>query len=378
MSELLQTRVKTSRLLGANESLVLHGGGNTSVKEDGILWVKGSGWDLATIEKEGFAPVKLDALLKIADMESISDTELVRLQKEATIDKNAPAPSIEAVVHAIIPYTFVDHTHADAIVTLSNTPNGKELIQSVYGEKVVIVDYVMPGFILAKEMQKTLSGKNWDEIEGIILLNHGVFSFDEDGEKCCQKMLDLVKKADDFLADNAYINDKTEPCGIGCAGKEALKAAISEARGAQTAIYTVDTLAAKELSALDDIEEILSGGSLTPEHVIRIKPRGAIVEEGFEARDIASYAKWYKEYFERNNDGSKIMLDPAPRWGVVKNKGVFVAAKDEKEAKIALDIVRHTAEAMLRAKKLGGWQSLSEPRMFDIEYWELEQAKLKK
>ncbi len=376
--DLLQERVRTSRLLGCDDSLVLHGGGNTSVKIDNILWVKGSGWDLGSIEAGGFAPVKMEVLLDIASKEMISDSELVRLQKEGMIDKTAPAPSIEAVVHAIIPYRFVDHTHADAVVTISNTPNGKELIKEIYGEKVVVVDYVMPGFILSKAMQKELDGKNWGEIEGIILLNHGIFSFDEDAEASYQKMLSLVKKASDYLDKNADIASSVEKSDISEETKEALKTSISVLRGCDVIIATIDTTSAKKLAHLETLEETLSSGLLTPEHVIRTKPKAAIIEEDKEEESVKRYADWYKSYFTKYNDGSKTMLDPAPRWGVVKGKGVFVCAKDEKEAKILSDIVSHTIDAMLKALMLGGWKSLSEADIFAMEYWELEQAKLKK
>ncbi len=376
--DLLQERVRTSRLLGCDDSLVLHGGGNTSVKIDGVLWVKGSGWDLGSIEAGGFAPVKMEVLLDIASKEMISDSELVRLQKEGMIDKTAPAPSIEAVVHAIIPHRFVDHTHADAVVTISNTPNGKELIKEIYGERVVVVDYVMPGFILAKAMQKELNGKDWDDIKGIILLNHGIFSFDEDAEVSYQKMLSLVKKASDYLTKNADIKSSVAKSDISEETREALKASVSALRGCDVIIATVDTTSAKKLARLGTLEETISGGPLTPEHVIRTKPKAVIIEEGKEAESVKIYADWYKSYFTRHNDGSKTMLDPAPRWGIVKGKGVFVCAKDEKEAKILSDIVSHTIDAMLRAVMLGGWKSLSIADIFAMEYWELEQAKLKK
>jgi len=226
--EALKKRVETSRLLGIDENLVLHGGGNTSVKIDGVLWVKGSGWDLGTIEEAGFAPVRMDALLDIAKMDSISDSELVRLQKEGMTDKAAPAPSIEAVVHAIIPYKFVDHTHADAVVTVSNTPKGRELIEQIYGDKVVVVDYVMPGFILSKAIAEAVKGREWSDIEGIVLLNHGIFSFDDDGDVSYQKMIELVKKASDYLEQNAQVENFFSASEI---KKAPLKDEISALRG---------------------------------------------------------------------------------------------------------------------------------------------------
>ena len=170
----LELRVYTSRLLGSNEELVLQGGGNTSVKINDTLYVKGSGWSLATIEKEGFAPVDLQALKDMVLYDELSDTDMVRLQKEAMKDKNAPNPSVEAILHAIIPFKYVDHTHADAIVTLSNSKEGAKILEKVF-RNFLIVPYVMPGFILAKTVYQMAKHKSWDELDGIILLKHGIF-----------------------------------------------------------------------------------------------------------------------------------------------------------------------------------------------------------
>jgi rhamnose utilization protein RhaD (predicted bifunctional aldolase and dehydrogenase) len=151
----LEQRVYTSRLLGHDPSLVLHGGGNTSVKvkeknllgeEVDLLYVKGSGWDLATIEAAGFAPVRMDHLMKLAKLAYLLDTDMARELRVATINPSAPAPSVEAILHALLPYKFVDHTHTDALVTIMNTPSGLERVKEIYGNSVVVIPYVMPGF----------------------------------------------------------------------------------------------------------------------------------------------------------------------------------------------------------------------------------------
>ena len=163
VNNLLSLRVYSSRLIGRDSTLVLHGGGNTSVKSEytdifgashDVLYVKGSGWDLATIEAEGFAPVKMETLLALSELESLSDADMVRAQRAAMMDPSAPTPSVEAILHALIPFRFVDHSHSDAVVTLSNTPNGEAEIRALYGDRVLIVPYVMPGFVLAKEVKK--------------------------------------------------------------------------------------------------------------------------------------------------------------------------------------------------------------------------------
>src|SRR5579885_675143 len=155
----LGLRVYTSRLLGRDPSLVLHGGGNTSVKireanvlgePEDILYVKGSGWDLATIERAGFSPVRMARLLGLAKLERLSDTQMAAELKSNMTDASAPAPSVEAILHAILPAKFVDHTHADALIALTNTPHGEEHVRATYGDSVVIIPYVMPGFIPAR------------------------------------------------------------------------------------------------------------------------------------------------------------------------------------------------------------------------------------
>ena len=146
--DLLKLRVYTSQLLGNNEDLVMHGGGNTSVKikeknifgeEEEILYVKGSGWDLGTIKEQGFSPVKLSALLKLAELPTLTDVDMVKYQRMAMTNPSAPNPSVETILHGIIPYTFVDHTHADAVVIITNTPGGKSRIQEIYGKNMLIV-----------------------------------------------------------------------------------------------------------------------------------------------------------------------------------------------------------------------------------------------
>jgi rhamnose utilization protein RhaD (predicted bifunctional aldolase and dehydrogenase) len=187
---------------------VLHGGGNTSVKttvtnifgeKENILYVKGSGWDLATIKSEGFAPVKMDILLKMAKLKSLSDTDMVKYQRMAMVEPLAPNPSVEAILHAIIPFKYVDHTHSDAIVTITNTKNPKAKIKKIYGKNMLIIPYIMPGFVLAKLVYDMTKNINWDKLDGMILLNHGLFTFDNDAKKSYEKTIKLVDKAEKYL-----------------------------------------------------------------------------------------------------------------------------------------------------------------------------------
>ncbi len=375
--DLLSLRVYTSNLLGREEDLVLHGGGNTSVKIGDYLYVKGSGWDLASIKKEGFSAVKLETLKEMAKRENLKDSEMVKLQKEAMRDKNSPNPSIEAILHAIIPYKFVDHTHADSIVTISNTPNGKKILKEIFKDKALIIDYMMPGFLLAKEVYKKSKNLDWESIDAIILLNHGIFTFDNDAKRSYEKMIKAVNMAEEFLQKNAPLTiDEIDSKEIPKEDKNLLKQEISKLRGADIEVIPLNTKKSKYFANLKNVEEIVKNGVLTPEHVIRIKPFPLILDKDIK-KDIYKFTKDYIAYFKKFST-NEIMLDLAPRWGVYKNRDILIFPKDEKEEKILKDIIIHTIKAMLRAQKLGGWKSLSPKDLFSMEYWELEQAKLKK
>ncbi len=373
----LAMRVYTSRLLGADQNLVLHGGGNTSVKIGDYLYVKGSGWNLASIEKEGFPAVDLSVLKKMATLPHLSDTEMVSGQKEAMKDKTYPNPSVEAILHAIIPFSTVDHTHADAVVTLSNTLQGREILQELYGKNMLIIDYVMPGFILAQKIYEETKGIDWGNVDGIILLNHGIFTFDNHPKKSYDKMIKYVNMAEAYLEENAPL--EIPDVNLYALSSDELShfaSLVSPLRGSAVEAKLIDTPQARYFSTLDNVNSLIHRGPLTPEHVIRTKAFSFVVESDFDG-ELETFTNNYKTYFEAYAK-DETMLDLAPRWAVIKNRGVVVFGKDEKENTILSDIISHTIQAMLQAEKLGGWFSLDKHDIFDMEYWELEQAKLKK
>ncbi len=359
----LEMRVYTSRLLGIDQNLVLHGGGNTSVKIDDILYVKGSGWDLGSIEKEGFSPAKIDSLISLLKHDELSDSNMVKYQREALTDDTAPNPSVEAILHALIPYKFVDHTHADAIVNISNTVNGDKLIRDIFGESYLIVPYIMPGFILAKEIYEMVKDIDWDTLDGIILHNHGIFTFDNDAKKSYDKMIESVAKASNYLKNiNSYDINK-------------LKKIIAKVKNLDEVVLRVnDSYIAKSFASHNNMN-LYKKGVLTPEHIIRTKRFPALISGDYQ-KDIDNYIKEYKEYFDKYSS-SEIMLNPAPNWLILKNYGIVAIGKNETEARIIEDIIMHTIEAILTGELIGGYQSINESDSFDMEYWELEQNKLK-
>lgn len=385
--DLLKLRVYTSQILGQEEDLVLHGGGNTSVKaketnifgeEEDIIYVKGSGWDLATIKEAGFAPVKLNALLKMAELDHLTDPEMVKYQRMAMTNPAAPNPSVEAILHAIIPFAFVDHTHADAVVTISNTPDGEERIKSLYGDHYLIVPYVMPGFILAKEIYNLTKDIDWNAIEGMILLNHGVFTFHDDPKVSYDNMIKTVSMAEDYLAKHVTNTLATRTKGNSDSLKQAqIRQAVSQVWGKPVLAQRDDSPATNAFSNLGDVADITNRGPLTPDHIIRTKRTPMIVGEDV-AADVKAYADAYADYFGAFNDGNLIMLDQAPKWAVWPGHGTLTFGPTVKHNTIIRDITRHTMKSIHQAEQMGGWTALSQKDLFEMEYWVLEQNKLKK
>lgn len=383
---LLKMRVYTSRLLGAEEDLVLHGGGNTSVKikeknifgeKEDILYVKGSGWDLATIEAPGFAPLKLEALYQLAELDALSDLDMVKYQRMAMTNPSAPNPSVEAILHGIIPYTFVDHTHADAVVTVTNTPGGKKRIQEIYGENMLIIPYVMPGFILAKTIYDMTKGIDWESLDGMILLNHGVFTFDHDPKASYSKMIEIVSKSEDYLKAKAKINkvkaSKQQPDPVRLAN---IRRGVSNIWGSPVLSKLDQNSASVNFSNQPNLKTISNRGPLTPDHIIRTK-RVPVVFGSDVDKDLAAFTKAYGTYFDKYNQGEQ-KLDSAPKWGILPGVGTLSFGPSPKHTRIIEDIVGHTKRAILQAESLGGWKALGQKDLFEMEYWSLEQAKLKK
>ncbi len=374
----LDFRVYTSNLLGRSDELVLHGGGNTSVKskvnDEDILYVKGSGWDLVDIKAQGFAPVELGFLIDMAKLEELSDTQMVEAQREAMIDKTAPNPSVEAILHAIIPFKYVDHTHADAVVTISNSLNGQKHIQKLY-PNYLIVPYIMPGFILAHKIYEMVKDIDWNKYEGIILHNHGIFTFDDDAKKSYDKMIEAVTLSEKFLDQKAPLTiEKYIPRAS--LDISQLQTIINNAKGYDVTIKVDQSPLALHYASSRNLQTTVCRGVLTPEHIIRTKRIPMVLENTDIENTLNRYMDDYKKYFEEFKT-DEICLNKAPNYIVVKNFGLVYFGKNEKEVNIINDIISHTMRAVLKADMLGGYQSISIKDSFDMEYWELEQNKLK-
>ena len=383
----LQMRVYSSRLLGANADLVLHGGGNTSVKAnatnlfgdtESVLYVKGSGWDLATIEGAGFAPVKLDVLQRMATLDTLSDSDMVNGQRSAMLNPNAPNPSVEAILHAVIPFKYVDHTHADAVVALSNMPDGEQRIRAVYGDKVLVIPYVMPGFILAKTIHEHTQDLDWSTIEGMVLMHHGIFSFSDDAKTSYDNMITLVTQAEEALNQHHAFDIKLTTADAPDLKQLAkIRRAVSNSKGCAMIACLNDSEINVGFSALDNAKDISTRGCLTPDHVIRTKRLPMWIETEVET-SINDYVTAYKNYFNQHTTGDLTCLSPEPRWAVWAEQGTISFGTTYKDAQVINDITHHTVQAIQWAENVNQWQALPAKDIFELEYWELEQAKLNK
>lgn len=384
----LGLRVYTSRLLGQDKSLVLHGGGNTSVKirqknllgeEEEILYVKGSGWDLETIEEGGFAPVRMAHLLKLAQLETLPDPQMVNELLTHMTRASAPAPSVETILHATLPYKFVDHTHADAVVTVTNTANGEARIREIYGSAVVVIPYVMPGFDLARLCAQKFAAEATPDTIGMVLLNHGIFSFGDTAREAYERMIDLVSRAERYLAEQGALEIAPPSTLSPTPGQRgeiaALRRQVCAAAGFPMLLCARRDAKSLGFARRADIALISQQGPATPDHVIRTKRLPML------GRDVEGYVAAYRKYFEAHAPHAKTpltMLDPAPRVILDPELGLCAVGRSAGEASIIAEIYDHTMDIVSRATVLGGWRALPAQDVFDVEYWDLEQAKLRK
>ena len=383
----LAPRVYSSRLLGRDKSLVLHGGGNTSVKlreknlfgeDEDVLHVKGSGWDLETIEPAGFTPVALGYVRKLADLASLPDPRMVNELNTHMLRAGAPSPSVETILHAILPHAYVDHTHADAVLSISNAPEGGKRIHEIYGDRVVVIPYVMPGFDLAAYCAREFPRQAGKNCVGMVLMSHGIFSFGADARESYERMIELVTLAENYLEKKGAWVPKTTPVQTAQHSRQeiaALRRSVSDCAGFPLILKINSSERFLSFARHPDVPRISQSGPATPDHVIRTKPLPML------ERDVAAYAKKYTEYFERQAPQAKekkSMLDPAPRMVLDPQFGFAAVGRTARDATIVEELYEHTIDVILRAEALGGWHAVSERDIFDVEYWDLEQAKLRK
>ncbi len=407
----LALRVYSTRLLGRDPKLVLHGGGNTSLKtkardlagdEVAVLRVKGSGWDMGAIEPAGMPAVRLEPLRRLRALNKLSDHDMARAQRAFLIDPQAPSPSVEMLLHAFMPAKFIDHTHATAVLSLIDQPNAAELCAEVYDTSLGFVPYLMPGFALAK-MAAEVFEKN-PKIEGMILDKHGIFTFGADAREAYERMIEMVTRAEQRLTKNrkpVFASAKlpvaasaatiAPPSDVAPILRGACTLRDAGGEGAHQRLVLEFRVSDAILNFVNgkDVARYAGAGVITPDHVIRVKPHPLIVPapragslDDFKSAALAATQQFiadYKAYLERNKaraSGAAVMHDPLPRVVLVPGLGLFGLGASAKDAKVAANIAQAAVAGITDAEAIGRFTSISEADLFDCEYWPLELAKL--
>ncbi len=405
----LALRVYTSRLIGSDLNLVLHGGGNTSCKleradifgkPERVLHVKGSGWDLGVIEAAGLPGVRLDPLLELRALTKLSDEDMVNLQRANLLDSASPNPSVETLLHAFLPHKYVDHTHASAMLALADLPNVEAVVKEIFGNRLVCVPFIMPGFELARAAADVYDAN--PEVEGLILINHGHFAFGDSARQSYDRLIAHTNEVEAWLEKTSgQVPAQAEGFSADMEAKAAdILPALRGIIGARNARFTGNEDFAmpvmnlrtgrnvQEFLRRDDLVPLSRRGVATPDHVIRTKNYPLLITSEIlaggraaVARAVDEYIKEYTEYFTTNNarlGGVKTMLMPTPNLAWIEGVGVVGISANAKAASAASDLAAQNMNVMTNAQACGGFHPVSPEQLFDMEYWSLEQAKLGK
>ena len=386
--QLIAECVHCTRLIGSDPSLVLHGGGNSSVKapvvditgrEVDAIHVKGSGWDMATIEASGLAPLDLRRLRELIELDRLSDPDMMRELAAAKLDPGAPNPSVESLLHAYLPHRAVQHSHADVIVQLTALADGEGTVRDVFGDDVVVVPYVMPGFDLARVVREVWPEQSHPGTTGMVLLNHGLFTFGDDSMTAYRRHVDLINRAEAWLDQRAPLSSVADALlsEVLLEDLAGLRAAMSRHAGGPMIVRRHTEPEVANFVARADLVSLSGRGPLTPDHVIRTK---RVPMVGSDGSAVDAYVDDYLGYVDEHRDRIRtdlVPVDPAPRIVLDPELGMLAAGKSVRDAAIAADIYRHTIPVLVRAEDhLGGYVPLAAEHLFDVEYWDLEQAKL--
>lgn len=398
--EPLDLLVYVSRIMGQDGSLVVWGGGNTSLKrtehdfrgrETGVLRVKGSGSDMKAVKPTDFPGVRMDDVLPLIEREAMSDEDMVAYLARTLMEPESPRPSIETLLHTWIPRAFVLHSHADAILSVTNTVSGEEHVRRCFGDEVAVVGYRRPGFALAKQV--ALAYQAAPSVRGVILLKHGLITWSDDAREAYDAHIEMATRAEQYSArgerrvfgpvrrpplDEATRHD------VAARVAPAIRGAVSAHKRAvlrfDDSPDVLDFLASEQAPALSQI------GPATPDHLMNTKrlPLWLEVDDPADAdaltaaarECLGSYTEAYAEYVARHNREGYTLLDPYPRVILVPGIGMWSAGRDYRGALVPGDIYHHTIAVMAGAQAVDYFASLEEGDAFDAEYWPLELYKL--
>ncbi|AKA49013.1 hypothetical protein IX51_07780 [uncultured archaeon] len=384
----LDERVYSSRLLGQDETLVLHGGGNTSVKTEEtdhtgrkarVLRVKGSGSNLATMERKGFTGVRMEDLLAAENIEKMTDQQMVDYLKKSMVDPSEPSPSVETFLHAFLPFKFIDHSHSDAILSITNTGMTADEIRKIL-PSVLVVPYIPPGFKLAKAMLSHVASID-KSVEGIVLSKHGLFTFGDTARESYERHIRVVDKAEKYVEEKLKgerfrkVYDKADENAV----EEALPMIRGKLSKVRKKILRVDREGeALKISLSEEGKKFSQFGPATPDMLIRTKYDYLYIDNVENAAElIEKFAENYRSEYGKYVEGFP-MHDPYPAVIVVRGYGIITAGISAKEAEVIHDQVLHTFQVNFNASSLGKHEFISKKKAYDMEYWPLEEAKLKK
>jgi len=397
----LEALVYRSRLLGSEESLGLFGGGNTSLKcrqrdllgrPQEVLWVKGSGADLKTCEARHFSPLPMAALRPLASRRVMTDEAMVAFLERGLLDPKAPRPSIETLLHAFIPEAAVDHTHADAILSLANTRGGERLIRRVLGPRLLWIPYLQPGFALSRRVAQAYQRQ--PTAHGAVLAHHGLITWGPDGRTSYERTLSLVTRAERFIAQRhrrrswSLAARTTLPAEARQAALRrwlpAIRRTLSRTRKA--CLSLTDTPDVLEFVNARRMPALARKGPATPDHMLRTKRLPLVVRLGARsaasvspeavARQLARYAADHERYVQRYRRSAQVRPDPFPRVILIPGVGMLTSGKDATETAMVAELYRHAMAVMRNAAAVGRYTSVSAREAFGVEYWPLELYKL--
>ena len=418
LSTTLAQLVARSRTLGADRSVCNWGGGNTSAKADEtdfrgkttrVLWVKGSGSDLATCTETSFTGLLMDDLLPLLERERMSDTEMVDYLAHCFFEPGRPRPSIETLLHAFLPFAHVDHTHADATNYFACAADGEQLARACFGPDLIWIPYRRPGFGLAREV--ALAVRANPQAKLVILAKHGLITWGETDESCSTATFATIARARDFVEERIS-SMQHEVFG----GPRVIPSTVEERRSVTAHIAPIlrglVSADKRQILRFEDGEDVLnfvssqdapgltSIGAACPDHLVHTKPWPLLVDwtPGQTGTELATalstgiehYVKKYQLYLETNLPqdldpdaaqpvyrAADAVSDPHPRVILIPGIGMFTTGKNAAMADVAAQLYHRALAVMRGAEACGGFISLSDAESYAVEYWPLEQYKLK-
>lgn len=392
----LDVLVYRSRLIGSDPDLVVWGGGNTSVKTveadhlgrmREVLRVKGSGTDLKSIDSSGFPGIFRDEVLPLLEREDMGDEEMVAYLGHCMVDPSGRRPSIETLLHAFLPARQIDHVHADAIVALTNTHRGRDVVREALGDRVAFVPYRRPGFVLAKQVFASAAGH-----DAVVLGKHGLVTWGDTGRESYARTIELVERAEEYLRSKTRSRraeaSPSIPAGKGGQGKglppeedlhgpETTRLLRLRGRLGHVILHCETGAAIRGIADRPDIHELAQAGPATADHILRIRPWSCVIDGDDPAKAVDAYEERYRAFFSRHAEPGQTMLDPRPKVFVVPGFGMITAGRDAADARITAEVAFHTLRvAAIGMDAHGSYESLSEEDLYHVDYWPLELYKL--